>query len=119
MLRDFALPYVHRPILAGSCTGCHDPHASKNQKMLVLPRESLCKKCHDLSGTVHMHKVGAAPKTEFPAGTPRGADGTTVCYTCHLFHAADKPKLVRGTREVCGLGCHDPPTVGEGEGAGQ
>lgn len=115
MLREFALPNVHRPILDGSCTGCHDPHAAKAPKFLVLPRESLCGKCHDLSGMAHMHKVGAAAKTAFPPGTPVAADGTTACYTCHFFHAGSEPKLIRGPREVCGLGCHTSAAEG-GEG---
>ena len=85
----------------------------------MLPRESLCDKCHDLSTMAHMHKTGGAAKTEFPAGTPLGANGTTVCYTCHLFHASNQPKLIRGSREVCGLGCHNATAAGEEEsGAG-
>ncbi|HEY5999150.1 MAG TPA: cytochrome c3 family protein [bacterium] len=119
MLKEFALPYVHRPIVDGSCTGCHDPHGAKYPKMLVLPREQLCNKCHDLSALAHMHKVGVPARTAFPAGTPVAADGTTVCYTCHFFHASSQPKLIRGTQDVCGLGCHNAPAAGEEEGGGE
>ena len=114
MLREFALPNVHRPILDGSCTGCHDPHGAKVPKMLLLPREELCGKCHELTPS-HMHKVGVTARTEFPPGTPLGANATTICYTCHLFHASAQPKLARAPREVCGLGCHDVPADGGGE----
>ncbi|HWR98939.1 MAG TPA: cytochrome c3 family protein [Candidatus Methanoperedens sp.] len=114
MLKEFALPYVHRPILDGSCTGCHDPHAARFPKMLVLSHDTLCSKCHDLEGTAHMHKAGVPAKTEFPPGTPVGADGLTVCYTCHFFHAGSRPKLIRGPRQVCGMGCHNPDAPEEG-----
>ena len=107
MLTELAKPFLHKPIEQGSCTGCHDPHASNESKFLVQSRATLCDKCHDFSGARHMHQTGAAARTEFPPGTPLSAEGTTTCYTCHYFHASDQTKLWRGTREQCGLGCHD------------
>ena len=63
-----------------------------------------------------MHKVGLSPKTEFPSGTPLSAAGETTCYTCHLFHSSDLPKLWRGDdREQCGYGCHSDPAEEEEE----
>ena len=46
------------------------------------------------------------------------AEGTTTCYTCHLFHGSNQPKLWRGTKEQCGLGCHEvlEPQGGAPEG---
>jgi predicted CXXCH cytochrome family protein len=119
MLSELAKPFVHRPIEQGSCTGCHNPHASGESKFLVLPREKLCSKCHDFTTTRHLHKVGAAAKTEFPPGTPVSAEGTTTCYSCHFFHASNQTKLWRGTKEQCGLGCHDADKPQEGESGGE
>jgi predicted CXXCH cytochrome family protein len=107
MLRELAKPFIHKPIDQGSCTGCHDPHASNVSRFLVLPRATLCDKCHDLASTRHLHKVGILPKTEFPAGTPVSPEGATTCYTCHVYHASNLPKLWRGPKEQCGLGCHE------------
>jgi predicted CXXCH cytochrome family protein len=107
ILADLAKAFVHKPIEQGSCTGCHDPHAANEGKFLVLPKATLCEKCHDFIVTRHLHKNGMAPKTEFPVGTPTSPEGTTTCYTCHLFHASNQAKLWRGTREQCGLGCHE------------
>jgi predicted CXXCH cytochrome family protein len=107
MLTELAKPFLHKPIEQGSCTGCHDPHASNESKFLVQSRATLCDKCHDFSGARHMHQTGAAARTEFPPGTPLSPESTTTCYTCHYFHASEQTKLWRGTREQCGLGCHD------------
>lgn len=108
MLAELAKPVLHKPIAEGSCTGCHDPHAANQSKLLVRPRETLCEKCHEArGGVVHMHKIGAEAKTAFPAGTPLSKEGTTTCYTCHLFHGSAQPKLWRGAKQQCGLGCHD------------
>jgi predicted CXXCH cytochrome family protein len=66
-----------------------------------------------------MHQVGVAAATEFPPGTPVSREGTTTCFTCHYYHAADQPKLWRGTKEQCGAGCHNvesPDGAGGGPG---
>jgi len=107
MLTELAKPFLHEPIEQGSCTGCHNPHASNESKFLVQTRATLCDKCHDFSGVRHLHKIGITAKTEFPPGTPLSAEGTTTCYTCHYFHASNQTKLWRGTKEQCGLGCHE------------
>jgi predicted CXXCH cytochrome family protein len=107
MLREFSNPVIHTPVQEGRCTGCHDPHAANASKLLVLPKDELCDKCHDLKNISHMHKVGVKALTEFPAGTPLSPEGTTVCYSCHLFHSSTQPKLWRGPQEECGRGCHD------------
>jgi predicted CXXCH cytochrome family protein len=107
MLSELAKPFLHKPIEQGSCTGCHDPHAANESKFLVQPRATLCDKCHDVVGSRHLHKTGIVAKTEFPPGTPLSPEGTTTCYTCHYFHASNQTKLWRGTRDQCGLGCHE------------
>jgi predicted CXXCH cytochrome family protein len=118
MLSELAKPFLHKPIEQGSCTGCHDPHGSKESKFLVQPRATLCDKCHEFGAGRHLHKTGIRAKTEFPPGTPLSPEGTTTCYTCHYFHASNQTKLWRGTKEQCGLGCHDVPEPEEGASEG-
>jgi predicted CXXCH cytochrome family protein len=117
MLKEFSKPYLHKPIEEGNCTGCHDPHGSNVSKFLVAPRDTLCEKCHDVKGFRHMHQVGVFGKRDFPPGTPLSKEGTTTCYTCHLIHASDQPKLWRGPKEQCGIGCHDAAATEGAEGA--
>ncbi len=106
-LQEFSKPVIHRPVEEGNCTGCHDAHGSEDSKMLVLPRQELCAKCHDLSGMTHLHKVGMGPsKGAFAPGVPLDEQGRTNCYSCHLYHSADEPKLWRGEKKDCGIGCH-------------
>jgi predicted CXXCH cytochrome family protein len=124
LLRDLANPVLHKPVEDGNCTGCHDPHAANASKFLVQPRETLCEKCHDMKTMRHMHQVGVPAKTEFPPGTPLSKEGTTTCYTCHVWHSSTQPKLWRGPREECGRGCHDTrkkegAAEGEGEGGSE
>lgn len=109
MLAEMAKPFLHKPIEQGSCTGCHDPHGSRESKFLVQSKATLCDKCHDFSGGRHLHKTGIKAKTEFPPGTPLSPEGLTTCYTCHYFHASNQARLWRGSKEQCGLGCHDVP----------
>jgi len=107
MLTEFAKPFLHKPVEQGLCTACHDPHGSNEKKFLVQSRATLCEKCHDFSGSRHLHKTGIRAKTEFPPGTPLSEEGTTICYTCHYYHASNQTRLWRGPKEQCGLGCHE------------
>lgn len=70
---------VH-PALAMGCTSCHDPHASKNKKLLKAPIPGLCTGCHDKAAFsnkgIHAPVAGGA------------------CLTCHLPHSSDQPALL-------------------------
>ncbi|MBI5418612.1 MAG: cytochrome c3 family protein [Deltaproteobacteria bacterium] len=82
--------YVHSPVAAGECTGCHDPHFSSRTKLQKL--EKGCMECHDpfpTEGVVH-----------YPVGNGE-------CTACHSPHAGPAPKqLVRAGNALC-LGCHE------------
>ncbi len=87
----FEKKVVHAAVGMG-CTGCHNPHASKNQKLLTTGIPELCFSCHDKAGfsrpTVH----------------PPAASGD--CMTCHAPHASDWLALLRNKPiDVC-LQCH-------------
>lgn len=81
--------YLHAPVAAGECTGCHDPHFSARPKLQKL--EKGCLECHDAppdTGTVH-----------YPVKTRE-------CIACHGPHVGPAPKqLVRPGNDLC-LGCH-------------
>ncbi len=119
--------FLHAPVAAGECTGCHDPHFSARPKLQKL--EKGCLECHDpvpADGVVHRPvadadckachgpHVGAAPKQLLRAGN-------ALCLGCHeRFHAQHRSAAVKGaaTRipddfprdkaELACLGCHKP-----------
>ncbi|MBI5342244.1 MAG: cytochrome c3 family protein [Deltaproteobacteria bacterium] len=84
--------YVHSPVAAGECTGCHDPHFSARSKLQKL--EKGCLECHDApaeTGSVH-----------YPVRERQ-------CIACHGPHASNAPRqLVRSGNDLC-LGCHGNP----------
>jgi len=84
--------FVHAPVAAGECTGCHDPHFSTRPKLRKL--EKGCFECHDA----------------FPSnGTVHRPVGNGECTACHSPHAgAGKKQLVRAGNSLC-LGCHKAP----------
>jgi len=81
--------YLHAPVAAGECTGCHDPHLAPRPKLQKL--EKGCLECHDAppnTGTVH-----------YPV---RNRD----CIACHGPHVGPAPKqLVSPRNELC-IGCN-------------
>lgn len=83
---------VHAAVSMG-CTGCHNPHSSKNPKLLKAEAPGLCFACHDKKSftkkTVHAPVAGGA------------------CLTCHGAHASDEMALlVKGPDAIC-LDCHE------------
>ena len=81
--------YVHSPVAAGECTGCHDPHFSARAKLQKL--EKGCLECHDAAaetGSVH-----------YPVRERQ-------CVACHNPHASGESRqLVRTGNDLC-MGCH-------------
>src|SRR5205085_1352735 len=39
-------PFLHAPVKAQECTGCHSPHASEHGKLLDAVPDKLCASCH-------------------------------------------------------------------------
>jgi predicted CXXCH cytochrome family protein len=39
--------YLHGPVAAGYCTACHNPHMSKEQKLLTRSGQQVCLYCHE------------------------------------------------------------------------
>jgi predicted CXXCH cytochrome family protein len=82
---------VHAAIGKG-CTGCHNPHASKNAKLLTTEPPYLCYTCHDKAGftksSVH----------------PPVAKGQ--CAVCHAPHASDNASLLEKPVQRLCADCH-------------
>jgi predicted CXXCH cytochrome family protein len=87
----FTKKNVHAAVGLG-CTGCHDPHSSRNGKLLVSEIPALCFTCHD--------KSGFSDKNIHPPVM------SGDCVTCHSPHSSDMiALLVKKPVEVC-LQCH-------------
>lgn len=81
--------FVHTPVAAGECTGCHDPHFSSLPKLQKL--EKGCYECHDA----------------FPSeGTVHRPVADKECLPCHGTHIGPAPKQVVRTGNALCLGCH-------------
>ncbi len=117
--------FIHGPVGAGACTLCHNPHESKNPKLLTSnsvnelctschankgdmlnsgenihpPVQDSCINCHDAHGEKHLYQLKADRKKD-------------LCLTCHT----DKKDKVENSINKHGaiemgdkcLGCHDP-----------
>ena len=88
---NFSKKTVH-PALGMGCTVCHNPHSSKNARLLVLEPPGLCYKCHD--GKAFEGKITHPPVA---AG---------MCTTCHNPHASDHARLLNQEPVVLCLLCH-------------
>jgi predicted CXXCH cytochrome family protein len=87
---------VHGPVRGGSCTICHSPHSSDNDKLLRLPVPDLCYMCHGKFGKKYIHVPVASG----------------LCLTCHTPHAGENAALLlKPLNEVC-VQCHqDIPKI--------
>ncbi len=86
-------PFLHTPVKAGECSGCHNPHASAHGKMLEAETNKICFKCH----------AGVLPEKARSTHTVV-AEGN--CIKCHDPHSAkNKFNLLASGNELC-FGCH-------------
>jgi predicted CXXCH cytochrome family protein len=87
---ETAYQNLHAPVVAGYCTQCHNPHKSKNKKLLISGDNTLCYNCHDeeyVSSTT-LHKTM----------------GEKNCTTCHNAHGGDTNFYLN--KNTC-FECHD------------
>ncbi|MGE5174622.1 MAG: cytochrome c3 family protein [Betaproteobacteria bacterium] len=88
---------VHAAVGMG-CTGCHNPHASKNPKLLVTDIPALCYTCHD--------------KGTFTKKTVHPPVESGMCTTCHSPHASnDIALLLQPVNKLCST-CHEKQSSG-------
>jgi len=87
----FSHKNVHAAVGMG-CTGCHNPHSSKNAKLLISDAPELCFSCHD--------------KAEFGKKNIHAPVAGGMCLSCHTPHSSDETALLlKKPIEVC-LECH-------------
>lgn len=94
---------VHAPVAAGTCSTCHDPHASDSVGLLRKDPAALCIDCHaDVKKKPHLivgfsgggHPLGDAKKsTGVP--DPLRSGKPFYCVACHEPHRSDLPRLGR------------------------
>ena len=87
----FAKTNVH-PAVSMGCTGCHDPHSSKNERLLKTKIPELCFSCHD--------------KADFTRKVVHPPVAAGECLTCHSPHASDEMALLQKNKVALCLDCH-------------
>lgn len=85
--------FVHTPVQAGDCSGCHSPHASDHGKLLADDTTRICATCHD----------GVVPAN---ARSTHAVVASGECQTCHDPHASDTPANLRADGNDLCVGCH-------------
>jgi len=89
----FGKKTVHAAIGMG-CTGCHNPHSSKNAKLLISEQPQICYGCHD--------KKSFSGKKASHAPVAGG-----MCSSCHAPHSSDSGKLLLSPQPDLCFTCHD------------
>lgn len=87
----FAKKNVHAAVGMG-CTGCHNPHSSKNPKLLTAEVPGLCFTCHD--------------KAAFSRKYVHAPVAGGMCLSCHNPHSSDAMALLTKAPEQVCLDCH-------------
>lgn len=83
---------VHMPVAGGMCTGCHDPHASGFEKLLLS--DNVCFNCHA--------RADFASKNTVHAPVAGG-----MCTGCHVPHQSAGEKLLKAAVPPLCYTCHD------------
>lgn len=119
--KTFAQPvaFQHKPVEAGECARCHDPHRSPNKKLLRKTGNALCVTCHKEKDAAALPPVVHAPlqmegcvECHLPHGGPNQflikKPGKDLCYECHDDFAT-KGKFVHAPVQSgdCVV-CHEP-----------
>ena len=107
---------IHWPLVDKTgCLNCHEPHASKEKKLLLGDSKSLCGKCHSdtMEVQVKLAEKEAQEKATAKGKVIKGAlthapiqEGN--CDACHDSHAADSVFLLKQPPviKLCEA-CHD------------
>ncbi len=89
---------VHKPITEKGCAACHNPHSSRNPKLLETEEGTfICYKCHnDFTLNEDDEKIANVHEPVLKE----------KCSECHAPHATDTPKLLKlAASELCKK-CH-------------
>jgi len=87
---------VHPPVDAKACLECHNPHASRHEKLLKWSPKKTCLTCHE--------EIAAKISKERPHGA---LDTEKACLSCHDPHASDRANLLLDEPAKLCAGCHE------------
>ncbi len=120
-------PYVHTPVKAGNCAGCHNPHTSDYGQMLDADPKDVCVRCHAQllpEKPTSLHKVVAEgncvachdPHAAANKFNLRKA-GSALCFECHkeMGERLKGNKFKHAPVEQSCTKCHDPHASAKGE----
>ncbi|MBI5509870.1 MAG: cytochrome c3 family protein [Deltaproteobacteria bacterium] len=106
----------HKAFDVGFCTDCHQPHASRFQRLLRWPQPALCYDCHDRKDkTKYVHsavRLGQCSTCHNPHGGVRDpllrfAKKVDACFVCHDDDLTGRAKVHDPARSDCEQ-CHSP-----------
>lgn len=104
--------FKHGPADAGTCTLCHDPHASNYFWWVRAPSWRLCTTCHDEKKTSGHLVASVRGKVSHPTRgrvDPLRPERMLACISCHEPHSSPVKELlafeIRETYQICGF-CH-------------
>ncbi len=87
--------FLHGPVGAKSCTGCHNPHGSQNPVFLSRTDQDLCFACHTGEESRFAGKVLHQPMQQ------------GECLTCHDPHQSEVKFQLKGdSQEALCRSCH-------------
>jgi len=96
---------VHWPLVDKvGCVNCHDPHATREQKLLIGSIVNVCGKCHGDTVRLQEWSIKNAEDGRICEPVKKGN-----CIACHSPHAADRVLLIREqniSSDLCGR-CHE------------
>ena len=92
--KELAQKGAHEPFKTLQCSSCHNPHATKHEKLLKEEIGKLCKDCHRGQEGLMAKKYRHEP---YEAGE---------CLACHRPHASSNPRLLAAKDEQLCFGCH-------------
>jgi predicted CXXCH cytochrome family protein len=86
--------HVHEPAAKDRCSDCHGPHTAEHAGLLTLPRDQLCRSCHEPVGDLAARAAHPHP--------PAQGD----CLECHASHASDHAAHIRSDPRTLCSSCH-------------
>jgi len=103
--QTFSKNRVHWPVVDKvGCVNCHDPHATKEQKLLKGSIVTVCGQCHADTVQLQEWSIKNPENKRLCEPVKRGN-----CIACHSPHGADNVLLIREqsiTNDLCGR-CHE------------
>jgi predicted CXXCH cytochrome family protein len=92
--KELAQKGAHDPFKKLECSSCHNPHATKHEKLLKEEVGKLCKSCHRGQEGLMAKKYQHEP---YEAGE---------CLACHRPHASSNPGLLAAKGDELCFSCH-------------